>query len=661
MDQNQRRAVRQRLTRQAKVEKASKTPFANQYGMTPAQIHKALKQTNTGKSDKPCKIERRKARRQSERPQKAVRKPNRRNPSLLLDVPHVTAQLAAIYPTPKWFTSTKKADVSVIIPMYKSATVIEDLIRSWDLKENMVVETIFVDDDCPHGSKEKAINFWSKRKEELQHPVGKIYYSPQNQGFGPSCNIGAQHATGDYLIFLNADVTVTPQWIRPIVRMLKKPDVGIVGNLHLKNRGVWKDTVDSAGSQWDWDDKVFHHIGKAIYRHKKIRNPFSIDHCPKDIFEVQEREMVTGACLAIRKDLFDEVGGFNPNYRIGYWEDSDLCLTVREKGYKVMYQPSSKIYHLGGHSRSGGHKYHQHNVDYFMNKWVNSHRIDDLVDAPRKEPAPEVGNILLKRHSAHGDVLVAAAVAPALKKKYPHCKVMFNTVCPEIVEDNPWIDKVLQPHEVSERTFQVLCNLDMVYEYRPKANLLEAYADAVGVKVEDCKLHLPKEPMDGLPVDYIVIHAGNTRWAGRDWSSLKFEVLASKLTQLGHNVVCVGTPIDHKVSCHLDLRGKTTIPQLSYVIDNAKLFIGIDSFPMHVAQTFNTPGLCFFGCVDPKTRLVGDCITPLTSENLECLGCHHRQPAPCTVTSHCETRMLDCINQVSINDALTKVEELCEK
>ncbi len=653
MYENQKRAIRQRLIRQSKIQ-SNKTPFANRYGMTPKQIHDALtkkKQDNRREIKTSHTI-----RTKQVRPEKAVKPATNKSYDVLLSVPNVSTQTAIQFPTPDWFTFTEKADVSVIVPCFKSAAVLKDLIGKWNIDENLKVEIIYVDDNCPLNSKQHVIQHWKNRKSELKDKVGKIFYSPVNQGFGTSCNIGGYNASGEYLIFLNADTIVTPGWIRPITRLLRKEEVGIVGNLQIKHAGVWKNTIDSAGSEWSWESNSFEHVGRHIYNGRRIKRPFAMDNAPADLFEVQEREMVTGCCIAMRKDFFLDVGGFNPNYRIGYWEDSEICMTAREKGYKVMYQPNSRIYHKGHHSRASGHKYATHNINYFRNKWIATGRLDNLVKAKRLQ-IPEVKRILLKRSTAHGDVLIATAVSSALKKKYPGCQIAFNTICNDVVEGNPHIDKVITNYEISEKGFNVYFNLDMAYEFRPNTNILEAYADVVGVSTDDCELFLPTKEVENLPDDYIVFHSGNTKWTGRDWSPVKFEILANKLRKDGHKIVCVGQSRDHQITADVDLRNRTSIPELAYVIKNAKLFVGIDSFPMHVAQTFNTPGVCFFGSVDPQTRLIRGCITPVVAEGLNCLGCHHRQPVPCTSLIHCETSMLDCINMVTVENMLSKINK----
>lgn len=627
----------------------------NKWGMTPEQIRKAFDKKPQNQSQK----KRVTVQKQSlTRPVKSQRLTSPfKKPKLLLDMPVASSHLYVSYKTPSWFETKEKADVSIIIPMFRSSSEIKKLIDSWDMtNDGTKVEVIYVDDCCPQNSKDVVLSKWLERKQELTKPIGKIVYSPENQGFGVSCNIGARHATGDYLIFLNADTQVTPGWLRPMIRMLKKDDVGVVGNMQLKNING-KDIIDSAGSEWNWSHSSFLHIGRDTYNGMNIQNPFFLNNCPKEIFEPEEREMVTGACIGIRKSLFDEIGGFNPNYRIAYWEDSEICMVVKELGYKVMYQPNSRIYHSGQHSKSGGHRFAEHNKNYFMNKWVNSGRIDKFIKA--KRPAkPDVKSIVIRRQAAHGDVLVAAAIAPALKKMYPGCKVMFSTICSDVLEGNPYIDKVVEDQDLGERSFHLYYNLDMAYEYRPKSNILKAYADVVGVPVSDCKMFLNTKFVSDLPNNYVTMHAGRTNWVGRDWSSAKFDIMSKQIQQLGYKVVCVGTGADNKVSCDLDLRNKTTIPELAYVIKNSKLFVGIDSFPMHVAQTFDVPGVCFFGSISPETRIVSSKMLPVVANGLKCLGCHHRQNAPCVVTSSCETQLLDCINQVSVSQMMTRVQEV---
>ena len=567
------------------------------------------------------------------------------------------------YPTPSWFRTTQKVDVSIIVPMFKSDSVIIDLIKTWPLEEGKYTyEIIFVDDECPKKSKQVALNAWSLRKKEIKRPIGKIIYNSNNKGYGQSCNEGAVVSSGKYLIFLNADTKVTSGWIDPMIDLFEDAKVGLVGNMHLKEGGAHNGTIDSAGSEWKWNDMSFVHIGRHCYQKQGLETPYRIENAPKDLLEVNEREMVTGCCFAIPSSLFDYIGGFNPNYKIGYWEDSEICLNVKELGYKVMFQPKSVIYHKLGHTSSGGHRYFVRNKLYFMNKWVKSHRLDDLLltEARSKSENP-VNRILVRRTNAHGDALVAAGVCAGLRKKYPKAHIMFSTLYPEVICENPNIDQFIDIKEINHTKFDLFYNLDFCYEWRPKINILTAYAEAVGVKEEDCKVCMIPQPFSSLPEDFIVIHAGTTDWVGRDWPHENFAVLSKKLMSEGETVVAIGKYSEGEIPCSLDLRSKTSISQMAYIMSKAKAFIGIDSLPMHVAQAFDVPGISFFGCIKPELRIYSKKMRGINAENLSCIGCHHRKHAPSTVTRICETGTLDCVRKVSVNDMWNKVKDLLEE
>lgn len=595
------------------------------------------------------------------RPPKAFRISKNKNDLIsLLNTPVATSIIASEYPSPTWFKSNTKTDVSVIIPMYKSHYVISDLINSWKINtKDLTVESIYIDDNCPNNCKDIVLREWKKRVKKLRSPIGKIYYNEFNVGYGPSCNIGAEKSTGDYLIFLNADTEVTHGWIESIVELLKNPTVGIVGNLHIKKGGMWDNTIDSAGSEWRWDSMCFSHLGRNSYNRNNIPVPFTVENAPKNLLQTDEREMVTGCCFGIRKDLFEEIGGFDPNYRIGYWEDSDICLKVREKGYKVLFQPNSVIYHKLSHSNSGSHIYTEHNKKYFFNKWITSGRIDNLVNDPRPFIMPKVKSILLQRTGGLGDTLVAAAIAPALKKRYPNSKIYFRTNETDLLKNNPYIYKAIKKtQQISERNYNLFLNLDLCYENRPTQNILTAFCEASGLNKKDSKLFIDTKEITGLPQKYVVIHAGKTLWVGRNWRKDYFSNIAVKLKDSGKKVICIGTKTDHDVPCDLDFRGKTDFQELAYLIKESELFVGIDSFPLHIAQAFNKKGVCFFGSIDPKIRIFSKNIVPIQAKNLDCLGCHHRKPKPCLFTKNCETGGEECIESVSVDQMWNKIKDL---
>jgi ADP-heptose:LPS heptosyltransferase len=164
-----------------------------------------------------------------------------------------------------------------------------------------------------------------------------------------------------------------------------------------------------------------------------------------------------------------------------------------------------------------------------------------------------------------------------------------------------------------------------------------------------------------LPENYIVIHPGKTDWAGRDWPDECWINIANRLLKHGEKVVCVGKYSESSIPCTVDLRSKTSISQMAWVMSNAKAFLGIDSLPMHIAQAFDVPGISFFGCVLPESRIYSKKMKGITASNLSCLGCHHRRPIPSTVTKHCEIGTLDCIKQVTADNMWFKTLDLLEE
>ena len=406
-----------------------------------------------------------------------------------------------VFPTPEWFHNSKTVDVSIIVPCYKSHIVLDALIKSFPLKNEISWEIIFVDDACPFKSHKFIINYWEKRKANLEDGIGKILVNKTNKGYGQSCNLGAKHASGKYLIFLNADTVVTNKWIEPIIKLLENDKIGIVGNLQIKDSGK-RNVIDSCGSEWCSRTQSFVHIGRNIYKRKYIPRPFTLENIPADIFATAEREMVTGCCFGIRKELFNYIGGFNPNYHIGYWEDADICLTVRELDYKIYFTPESKIFHKVSHTKSGGHAYSLHNKNYFHNKWVKSYRLNKLLIPSQNANNLAVNRILVNCTLGKAAVLASTGIVSALADKYKKAEIIFCTQENDITKLNTNVKSVGNFKEEALKQFDVIYNLDMAHEYRPYTNINKVYQELVGVNYSSFNIKL-QEIL--LPQSYIAI------------------------------------------------------------------------------------------------------------------------------------------------------------
>jgi GT2 family glycosyltransferase len=186
-----------------------------------------------------------------------------------------------------------------------------------------------------------------------------VVRNEENMGFIKACNQGAGKARGEYLLFLNNDTQVMPGWLDAIVSILDSdPSVGAVGSKLLYPDG----SLQEAGGII-WRDASGWNYGRGDNPEKPEYNFLrDVDYC-------------SGACLAIRKSIFNELGGFDELYFPAYYEDTDLCFGVRKKGYRVVYQPKCKVIHFegitAGRDTSAGVKAFQaQNKPKFYNKWL---------------------------------------------------------------------------------------------------------------------------------------------------------------------------------------------------------------------------------------------------------------------------------------------------
>ncbi|MDD1005304.1 glycosyltransferase [Pseudomonas sp. TNT2022 ID642] len=153
--------------------------------------------------------------------------------------------------------------------------------------------------------------------------------------FSDKCNQGAKAAIGKFLVFFNDDVRVqTSEWVETLVEVLELPGVGI------------------AGPKLVYESNTIQHAGMVTGVRRLLGTAF---HClPEDTNahynfaqSVREVSLICGACLAIRKDVFEQIDGFDAvNAPINH-SDVDLCFKVRELGYSCVYTPHSTLTHIG--------------------------------------------------------------------------------------------------------------------------------------------------------------------------------------------------------------------------------------------------------------------------------------------------------------------------
>ena len=434
----------------------------------------------------------------------------------------------------------------------------------------------------------------------------------KNSGFLKPNNIIAKKAKGEYICLLNDDMTLCKDWAKTMTDKLK---------------------ADSTLAQVGISNtcKAISHDGCGIAGDKA--------------------EYIEASCMIMPRKIYDEHGLFDEeNLSFAYFEDSDLSLRLREKGWNVDTVDIPVVHHRAKTSsviKEDLAGYQAMNRLHFTRRWANYFKT--------KTFKYRIG---VKRDGAIGDVLLVTPVLEAIKNKYPLSNITVITKCGEVLCGNPYVHKIATSGQ--KEGFDMFFDLDDSYETDKDKHVLESYANTCDIAYSDIgsmRLEAEEFRLD-ICGDYVVFHPGGTSWSGRNWKADRFNAVAERLSDAGYKIILVG---DHKVpeiKCDVDLRGKVDLAQVAHVIKNAKLFVGIDSLPFHIAQSQNTPGVVFFGCVDPKYRIVNNNIVAINADDLACIGCHHWNELHKNVTNVCVREDGEqCIERITVDIVYKKVLE----
>ena len=236
---------------------------------------------------------------------------------------------------------------SLVIPVHGGIEITERLLGSIARHTSIPHEVIVIDDASPDDLPARLA-----RVEGIQ-----LITNVENQGYLRATNLGAAAAQGEFVVLLNSDTEVTPGWLEHLLEPFDEPDVGAVGA-----RLVYPDgRLQEAGSII-WSDGNGWNYGKGGWAERF------------DVMRRREIDYCSAACLAVRRSVWDELGGFDERYVPAYYEDADLCFGVRDLGMKVIYQPKALIVHDEGATHGTdlelGMKAHQvTNRAAFAAKW----------------------------------------------------------------------------------------------------------------------------------------------------------------------------------------------------------------------------------------------------------------------------------------------------
>lgn len=182
---------------------------------------------------------------------------------------------------------------------------------------------------CPVGENPEIARLAVLHGCQLVSVPGPFNFSEIN-------NQAARRATGEVLVFLNDDVEpLTADWLTRLCSHLEREEIGVVGAKLLYPSGM----IQHAGVVVGMVDGAGH-----VNRNKSVGEYWRWTH------ETRNVSAVTGACLAVRAEVFRRLGGFDAAFPNNY-NDVDLCLRVRDAGYRVLYEPSAVLRHYEGQTR----------------------------------------------------------------------------------------------------------------------------------------------------------------------------------------------------------------------------------------------------------------------------------------------------------------------
>jgi len=171
------------------------------------------------------------------------------------------------------------------------------------------------------------------------YPTIGIVQNDLNGGFAKGYNDGLKSIDADIFCLLNSDVEVTPDWLTPIIKIFNtQQDIAIIQPkiLDLKQ----KDHFEYAGAAGGFIDMLGYPFcrGRIFQALEKDTGQYN---------DVKEIFWATGACMFIRRNVFESLNGFDEDY-FAHQEEVDLCWRAKNAGHKILYVGHSHVFHLGG-------------------------------------------------------------------------------------------------------------------------------------------------------------------------------------------------------------------------------------------------------------------------------------------------------------------------
>ena len=246
------------------------------------------------------------------------------------------------------FKEYLELEISIIIPVYGSFELLNQCLKSIYRSGLKNYEIICVDDGHPSNT--------SYDYDIYENII--VVRNNENQGFSLTCNNGIKRAKSDYILLLNSDTLITDGAVESgLLKLKSNSNIALVGSKLLNIDGSLQ---EAGGVIWS-DSRV-----ENFMRSKPIKIPM--------VEFDRVAGYVSGASMFANKAIWNKLGGFDNKFTPAYYEDTDICVRARSKGYKVYYCHDSEIIHAEGGTngtniKSGIKSYQEKNKNKFSLLW----------------------------------------------------------------------------------------------------------------------------------------------------------------------------------------------------------------------------------------------------------------------------------------------------
>ena len=253
---------------------------------------------------------------------------------------------------------------------------VEGLLDSIGTATSLATEVIVV----ANGTAEALVQALAARQDIV------LVRSPVNLGFGGGNNLAARFARGESLVFVNDDSVLAPGCLDHLAeRAAADAAIGAVGSRIISADG----TLQEAGAVL-WRDGSATHVGRGLAADAAVYE------------EGRDVDYSSANGLLVRRSAWEAVGGFDERYFPAYYEDVDLCMRLRDNGFRVVYEPSARLVHLESQSTADEFKVFllERHRRLFAEHWA-----DHLAD---REPPPSVDRPAAVRRAIRRDPSLSA-------------------------------------------------------------------------------------------------------------------------------------------------------------------------------------------------------------------------------------------------------------